>query len=61
MLSRPDVLGYEAQDLEAIATFKTKGECETALEAHCNPITGRFINVRQGHRGTVDPRSQMRE
>ena len=33
-LSPHGVLGYAAQDLEAIAAFKPKRECEAALEAY---------------------------
>lgn len=50
------VLVYRAQDLHALAAFKTKRECEAAMEAHRNPAIGRFLNVWQCFPDTVDPR-----
>ncbi len=50
------VLGCEAQDLTPIATFKTQDECKAALEAHRDPVTGRFLKVWRCHPDTVDPR-----
>ncbi len=57
-------LGDLGKSLQAVPTasawplFKTKGECEAAVEAHRNPLRGRFLDVAVPSRDRRGPKGK---